>query len=177
MACRLAEALEGEADVVLAKKLRAPGWEEVAIGSVGERGDVHLATPFLADEGHLRHEIRDRLEELRRCRERYTPVRPAVDPAGRVAIVVDDGAATGMTMVAAVHAVRARAPARLFVALGVASSEAVDRLELVADRVVCVLVPPDLETVGAHYEDFRPVTDEEVVEALRLTNRAPGVHS
>ncbi len=177
MACRLAEELEGEVDVVLARKLRAPGWEEVAIGSVSEQGDVHLAAWIDVDEGHLRREIRDQLDELRRRRERYTPVRLPVDPAGRVSVVVDDGVATGMTMIAALHAVRARAPARLIVAVGVASAEAIDRLELVADRVVSVLVSPDLQAVGDHYEDFRQVTDEEVVESLRLTKPARGVHS
>lgn len=180
MACRMAESLDGEVDVVLVRKLRAPACEELAIGSVSEQGDVHLGE-YVArlgvDEAYLRREIRDQIDVLQRRRERYTPVRAPIDPAGRVVVIVDDGIATGLTMLAALHATRARAPARLLAAVGIASREAVDRLELVADQVVCLYEPDDLAAIGDYYADFRQVADEEVVQALRLTKRPRGVHS
>ena len=130
----LARQLGGELDVVLVRKLRAPGSPEYAIGSIDESGWVYLAAHARATgatDRYIEDEKREQLAVIRQRRERYTPGRGPVDVAGRVTIVVDDGLATGATMVAALHAVRARRPEVLVCAVPVASA---DSLELVRDR-------------------------------------------
>jgi dienelactone hydrolase len=104
--------------------------------------------------------------ELRRRRARYRDARPAIDLAGRTAIVVDDGIATGMTELAAVRALRKRGAQQIIVAVPVGSSEAMAMLEAEADRVVCLTVPRRLYGVGMWYHDFAPVSDEQVLALL-----------
>lgn len=166
----LAHSLDGELDVVLVHKLGAPGNPEYAIGAVSERGEVLLrsdaAAAGLAGLAAERAAAAE-LGELRRRREVFTPGRGPADVAGRTVIVVDDGAATGATLLAALRLVRAGRPRRLVVALGVAPPATVAELALVADEVVCLEQPPWFLAVGEHYEDFRQVEDGEVVACLR----------
>ncbi len=108
----IADALGGELDVVLVRKLPAPGNPEFAIGAVAETGWSHVAdhaSSVGATPEYIEHAVAAERETMRKRRAQYTPVRPPLDPAGRVAIVVDDGLATGETMLAALHAVRAHA--------------------------------------------------------------------
>lgn len=164
----IAGELEGELDVVLVHKLGAPGNPEFAIGAVGEDGSVQLADSARRRFGdaYIDAEVQAQLETLRERRERYTPLRPPVDPAGRVAVVVDDGSATGATMAAALQAVRARNPERLVAALGAAPPAAVERLGELADEVVCPLVEPEFFSVGQFFRRFDQVSDQEVEEIL-----------
>src|SRR5690606_15115292 len=114
MARIIADALGGDLDVVLVRKLRPPGQPELAIGAVDESGAVSEREYFdLASPAYVREEIRAQQEILRRRRELYTRAQPAIDPAGRLVIIVDDGIATGSSMAAAVRAVRARRPTRI----------------------------------------------------------------
>ena len=167
MAQIIAEALGGDLDVVLVRKLRAEGQPELAIGAIDEAGTVLKGGYFgLGSDEYLREEIRTQQEILRRRRELYTKAQPAIDPAGRLVVIVDDGIATGASMLAAVHAVRARRPRKIVVAIGVAPRESLAALRREADEVVCLQSPEFFYAVGQFFEDFSEVNDDMVVSAL-----------
>ncbi len=175
MAAIIADALGGEMDVVLVRKLGAPGQPELAIGAVDETGRVslvHTAKELGVSDAYLAREVEAQTKTLRARRSLYTPVHPPIDPAGRAVIVVDDGIATGATMLAALAAVRAQRPATLVAAMGVAPSDVLQRIQDLADRVVCLETPEVMFAVGEFFRDFSSVTDDEVVEILQQ-HRAP----
>ncbi|AOY97076.1 phosphoribosyl transferase [Cupriavidus sp. USMAA2-4] len=165
----LADALQADLDVVLVRKLGAPGDPEFALGAVAEDGWTYLA-PYAeptAGSAYLERVRAEELERIRQRRARYTPGRAAApSAAGRVAIVVDDGLATGATMIAALHAVRAQAPARLVCAVPVAAPDGLREVQAYADEVVCLYAPAGFQAVGHHYLSFPQVSDEEVVDCL-----------
>jgi predicted phosphoribosyltransferase len=165
----IADELGGELDVVLVHKLGAPGNPEYAIGAVEESGHVTLNADArrLATAEQIRDEARRQLETLHERRLRYSAGRPAPDPAGRVVVVVDDGVATGSSLLAALHAIRDRRPAQLIAATGVAPRRTANRLRESADVVVCGQEPDELYAVGAFFEEFPQVSDEEVERLLR----------
>jgi predicted phosphoribosyltransferase len=170
MAAVIAEALSGDIDVVLIRKLGAPGQPELAIGAVDETGRVslvHTARDLAVSDAYLAGEVAAQTKVLRARRALYTPVHPPIDPAGRVVIVVDDGIATGATMLSALAAVRERAPSTLIAAMGVAPVDVLGRIRDLADGVVCLETPEFMFAVGEFYRDFPSVTDEEVVEILK----------
>jgi len=169
MGAEVAKALEGELDVVLVKKLRAPYSPEFAVGAVDETGWTYVAPHARgagADDAYLEQEKAAQLETLRRRRSEYTPARAPVDPRGRIAIVVDDGIATGASMIAALHSVRAREPARLVCAVPVAAPESLETIRPYADEVVCLEAPEYFQAVGQFYREFEQVEDEAVVALL-----------
>jgi predicted phosphoribosyltransferase len=168
MAKIIADALGGELDVVLVRKLGYPGQPELAIGAVDESGATFLAD-YAADVGaaYIEAEKNEQLEVIRRRRAMYTPARPPIDPHDRIVIVVDDGIATGATMITALRAVRAKKPKELVGAVGVASSQAARSLARECDRLVCLNVPAEFFAVGQFFRDFSQVSDEDVVETLR----------
>jgi predicted phosphoribosyltransferase len=166
----IAHALGGELDVVLVRKLGAPGQPELAIGAVDETGYVYLtdhARMVGASEDYIASEKEEQLKVLKKRRTQYTHVHPPIDPQDRIVIVVDDGIATGSTMIAALHALRARRPRKLIVATAVAPPSTIRRLEGAADEVVCLYSTEDFYAVGQFFEDFSAVSDEEVIELLK----------
>ncbi|MCX7184715.1 MAG: phosphoribosyltransferase family protein [Nitrosospira sp.] len=178
MAQIIAARLEGEMDVVLVRKLRAPGNPEFAIGSVDESGWVYLADYAAAagaDAAYIREETAAQLTTIRQRRIQYTPVRPPHDPAGRIVIVIDDGLATGSTMIAALHALRAKKPAELVCAVPVAPPDTLKKIRNNADRVVCLSAPLNFQAVGQFYLDFPQVTDAEVIAILAAAGRDSGL--
>jgi predicted phosphoribosyltransferase len=173
MARIIADALGGELDVVLVRKLRAPGQPELAIGAVDEAGSVLKGKYFdIPDEAYVREEIRTQQDVIRARRQMYTRAQKAIDPAGRVVVIVDDGIATGSSMLAAIRSVRARRPRKLIVAIGVAPAQSLGQIEAETDEVVCLYAPADFHAVGQFFEDFSEVTDDMVVTALSRPARA-----
>jgi predicted phosphoribosyltransferase len=167
----LAEELDADLDVILARKLRWPGNPERALGAVSEAGTVYLNPEGQAREarlrGYLDTERQNQLREIVRCRQLYRGGRPAATVRGRSVIVTDDGVATGATLAAAVWAVRGQLPVELVVAVPVGSPQALRELGRWGDEIVCPLQPDDLQAVSQYYEDFGQVEDEQVVDLLR----------
>jgi predicted phosphoribosyltransferase len=126
----------------------------------------------VADAEYLRDEIRTQQDVIRARREMYTRTRKAIDPAGRIVVIVDDGIATGSSMLAAIRSVRARTPLKLVVAIGVAPPQSLAQIEAEADEVVCLYAPADFYAVGQFFEDFSEVSDDMVVAALSRRARA-----
>jgi predicted phosphoribosyltransferase len=166
----IAEQLGGELDVVLVHKLSDPFNPEFAIGAIDETGWAYLA-PYAADipdatTSYLAQEKRHQLDVLQRRRVQYTHLKQPIDPSGRITIVIDDGLATGATMIAALHATRAKNPAKLICAIPVAPPETLAVIKPLADTVVCLCAPDNFMAVGQFYGTFPQVDDREVMQAL-----------
>ena len=163
---RIAEALNAPLDVCIVRKLGVPGYEELAMGAIASGGARVLNADVVAQLGYPPSIIEGIVEreeaEVRRREVMYRGDRPFPNLAGRTVIVVDDGAATGASMRAAVVALRQLVPRRIVVALPVASRDAVRLLSAAADDCVCLFEPEPFYGVGAWYEDFSQLTDDEV---------------
>jgi predicted phosphoribosyltransferase len=167
MAKIIADALDGEFDVVLVHKLSHPEQPELAIGAIDEAGNAFV-NDWAADldDNYLEAEKSRQLAVLRQRRAAYTPWRQPIDPHGRIVIVVDDGIATGSTMMAALRSLRGRNPTKLVGAVAVASPEAARAMQHECDTMVCLSVPAEFCSVGRFFDDFSQVTDDDVVTTL-----------
>lgn len=168
----IALALNAPLDVVLVRKIGAPGMAELAVGAIvdGERLDKVIDDRIVAElavpQAYLDREIARQVREIERRRELYFKGRPPAPIGGHTAVVVDDGIATGATMRAALLAIRRRAPSFLVLAIPVAPAATIARLRAEVDDVVCLSSPDDFLAIGQFYEDFRQVSDEEVIALL-----------
>jgi putative phosphoribosyl transferase len=170
MAKMIADKLGGEYDVVLVRKLRAPFQAELAIGSVDESGWAYIAdfaATAGADSTYIESEKRIQLDTIKQRRTQYTPVRLPINPAGRIVIVIDDGLATGATMIAALHGLRNKNPAKLICAIPVSPPSTLNKIAELADEVVCLEAPSNFQAVGQFYLNFPQVEDKEVIEILQ----------
>ena len=175
----IAAALQAPLDLVLVRKIGVPRHEELAMGAVADVGRVVTVRnedviQMLGIDDRTFDALRDRqLDEIQRRRAVYLRGRPAQDLRGRVAIVVDDGVATGATTRAALQAVRACGPAQLVLATPVAPSEVLAELRSEADDVVCLETYRTFGAIGFYYDDFSQLSDQEVVNILsRFAPRA-----
>ena len=159
MAKVIADALGGELDVVLVRKLGHPLQPELAIGAIDENGNA-----FLSDYAF-------------EIEPEYPPQRRPIDAHDRIVIVVDDGIATGSTMTAALRAVRAQKPKKLIGAVAVASPDAARAMLHEADAMVCLKVPARFDAVGQFFRDFAPVSDEDVAALLQQNDSVRGKDS
>ena len=167
----IARGLGCELDVVLARKLRAPHQPELALGAVSEDGDVSLNdfATALTDSGSafIEAERQRQLAEITRRRTMFRAVRPQADVKGRTVILTDDGIATGATMIAAIHTVRAAGAKEIIVAVPVGATARINAIRPLCDRVICLQEPEDFWAIGQFYRTFEQVEDERVVELLR----------
>jgi len=167
----VAHAINAELDIVIARKLGAPGNPELAIGAISEDGrlfvDERLASQVGADSAYIEEEKARQLREIARRAESYRKVRPKVNLRGRPAIVTDDGVATGATAQAALRAVRQEQPEVLILALPVGPPETLQRLARDADEVFCLRAPAFFAAVGQFYTAFDQTQDEELVQILQ----------
>jgi putative phosphoribosyl transferase len=183
VAAEIAAALRLPLDVVIARKIPAPGNPELAVGAVAEGGEPWLDERSMALAAvtwdHLVREVDRQHEEIARRARLYRRGRTLTLPPRATVIVVDDGVATGATVVAALRAVRQRAPARLVLAVPVAPPEAPDLLRPLVDELVVLATPEEFPAVGTFYDDFRQVSDDDVCRLLGhgpAARRHPGAH-
>jgi len=173
----LARELGAELDVVLSRKLRAPGQPELAIGAVAEDGRVFLNHDLNGEldlpNGYLKDERAFQLGLIARRRKVFRAVRPPAVLTGRSVIVTDDGIATGSTMIAALEAARGQDPKEVIVAVPVASPDRLPEIRRHCDDVVCLLTPARFWAIGQFYQDFTQIDDSEAVKLLKTHGTRP----
>jgi putative phosphoribosyl transferase len=168
----IARRLGAPLDIVLVRKIGVPWQPELALGAVADGGtpeifiDENMREALAVPEDYVREETARQLAEIERRRQNYCAGRPPVEIAGRTAIVVDDGIATGATMRVALRAVRRQGPAWLVLAAPVAAAETLAALAGEADESVSIAAPEGLGAIGFYYEDFHQMGDDEVTELL-----------
>jgi putative phosphoribosyl transferase len=178
VAYEIARALGAPLDVILVRKVGLPAQPELAMGAIGEDGVRVINEDVVRAERVSEQQFAEVEEleraELRRRAERYRADRPRVPLAGRTAIVVDDGIATGSTARAACQVARAHGAARVVLAVPLAPQASLDALARVADEVVCAEVPEPFLAIGQWYLDFAQTADAEVVDLLRRADKGQG---
>lgn len=173
VAAEVAAALGAHLDLVLVRKIGVPFHEELAMGAVADTAgqpctvrNADVIAMLGMDEETFDAVRAGELREIERRRTAYLGDRPRAEVAGRLAIVVDDGVATGATTRAALRAVRRQRPAKLVLAVPVAPTDTLAELRGEADEVVCLEAYPEFGSIGLHYVDFRQLTDDEVTGIL-----------
>lgn len=175
VAAEVAQALDAPLDLIVVRKLGVPWQPELAMGALAGHTrvlDDRLIAALRISSEEIEAVTAREARELERREKLYRGRRPAPDLRGRTVVLVDDGLATGSTMVAAARHVRSLHAQTLIVAVPVASSEACRRLTTEADECICLAAPDPFVAVGEWYDDFRQVTDDEVREILKRSRAA-----
>jgi putative phosphoribosyl transferase len=178
VAAEVAGALNAPLDLILVRKIGVPVQPELAMGAVvdGEKPLVVRNEEVIAltgvDEVEFKNVCDAELAEIERRRQLYLGGRPPIDVTGRVAIVIDDGIATGATTRAALRATRARKPKKLILAVPVAPTESLAAMRKEADQVVCLEDYESFGAIGYFYSDFRQIPDQQVIDTLALFAQA-----
>jgi len=177
VAYEVAAELDAPLDVIVVRKLGAPGQPELGIGAVvdGDHPQSVLNEDVMSllhvSDAYLQREVAAELQEIRRRQERYRGGQPPAPIKGHTVIVVDDGIATGGSVRAALRGVRRAAPLRLVLAVPVAPPETIAALQSEADTIVCLSTPEFFHAVGQFYANFTQTTDEEVIELLEAARQ------
>jgi len=173
VAAEVAKALNAPLDLIIVRKVGAPGNPELAVAAIvdGDPPDIvlnrEIVEAYGLDEAELAALVKNERSELDRRRTAYRGDHRAISITGKTAILVDDGAATGTTMKVAIRALKRRSPLQIVVALPVAPSDVVSELNQEADRVVCLSQPARFRALSYHYLSFPQLSDEEVIAAVR----------
>ena len=169
---QISKKLDIPLDIVITKKIGYPGEPEYAIGSVGPKGEVYL-TEAGSDipQDYIRHEAEELKKAIQERYRKYRGDRPLPDLKNKIVILVDDGLATGSTMMAAVEYLKGDSPAKIIVAVPVAPQETIDKFRKIVDKVICLQIPEFFLAVGAFYEDFPQVEDDEAIRLLKEANK------
>jgi len=179
VAFEVAEALRAPLDVFVVRKLGVPGREEYAMGALASGGvrvlNEDVVRGLDISEAAVEAVVRSEQQEMERRERVYRDALPPLDARGATVILVDDGLATGSTMLAAVRALRRQQPARIVVAVPTAAAETCEALRSEADEVICATTPEPFRAVGLWYEDFSQTSDDEV-RALLARARRDAVH-
>ena len=166
VAYEVAHALKAPMDVLIVRKLGLPGREELALGAIASGGfrilNKDIIEALAVDATVLDQVTKRELEELQRREQQYRGNRTGPEVRDRTVILIDDGLATGASMLAAIHGLRARHPARIVVAVPAAAPQAVNMISPEVDEVVYGISPEPFDGVGKWYENFSQTTDEEV---------------
>jgi putative phosphoribosyl transferase len=168
----VAKALSAPLDVLLVRKIGAPGHEELGLGAIVDGHEPQLVLnedvvrTVAPPPGYIEAEAQRQLAEIERRRQHYVGDRPPIPVDGRLVIIVDDGIATGGTVKAALRGLARHHPARLVLAVPVAPADTLRELEAECDDIVCLATPEPFYAVGPHYRDFRQTEDAEVVRLL-----------
>jgi len=174
---QVASALGVPLDVVIPRKIGAPGQPELAIGAIGDDVsalDEDTIRYLGVSEAYIRDEIERQRREIERRWRLYHGDRPFPNVEGETVILVDDGVATGYTTIAAARTIRKRNPAKLVLAVPVAPPESVARLRPEVDELVVLETPEPFFSVGSWYYEFEQTTDEEVIDLLRRAEESTG---
>jgi putative phosphoribosyl transferase len=171
VAHRVAELLQLPFDVIVVKKIGAPGNEELALGAVTDTGETFWNQDILSylsvPPAILKREKQKQMDAARVRGEQYRGMRKPIDIHNKTVLLIDDGIATGASMHAAVQAVKERGAKKVIVAAPVASIESVQSLKELADEVICPHTPSNFAAVGAFYRDFFQTTDKDVMNLLK----------
>lgn len=171
VAAEIAKAFHLPLDVMIARKIGAPGQSEFAIGAIAPGGIVMLDETYIQmyglSESAIQNMIADEKEELERRIHVYCGDKGLPNLNGKTVILVDDGIATGRTALAAVRAVRAMKPSQIILAAGVCAADSAEKLKPEVDKLICIACPHDFYAVGAWYENFDQTTDDEVIQLLQ----------
>ncbi len=176
VAYEVAKALNVPLDVFIVRKLGVPGHEELAMGAVAS-GGLYIVNERLANALDVKREefdqvLRDETNELNRREQEYRGKLPPLNVRGKTVIVVDDGLATGASMIAAIAALRRLDPKKIVVAVPVCAPETASALRERAVEVVCAASPERFGAVGLHYADFQQTSDQEVHSLLEAAQKA-----
>lgn len=177
VAWEVAAALQAPLDLLMVRKLGVPWQEELAMGALASGGALYVDRRLMREadvsEPEFERVLAEAQLELARREMLYRAEQPAADVTARIAIVVDDGMATGATLLAAVRALRSRTAAKIVVALPVAPPEARARLGDAIDEFVCAMTPRVFFSVGQFYRDFAETTDDDVRALLASAFKPP----
>jgi putative phosphoribosyl transferase len=171
VAAEVADALHCDLDVIVAKKLGSPFSPELAVGAVTADGTRYVNDEVVRElqvsEDYMERETADRAAEAKEREVKFRGARPACTVEGRTVILVDDGLATGSTMIAAARSIRRQHPAKVIMAVPVGPAETCEAMHAEVDEVVCLATPAPFVAVGLYYDDFSQTTDEEVADIMR----------
>lgn len=167
----IAKAIGSPLDLIITRKIGHPNQPEYAIGAVAENGHsvFNKGISLDIDEKYLTSEVQKQKQEAKRRREAYLGTRKPISSKGKIAILVDDGIATGLTMKVALGELKMHyAPQKIIVAVPVAPADAVDELEKMGAQVISIITEREfLGAIGAYYKDFSPVEDEDVIRIMK----------